>query len=344
MVPGGPRPRNGRAQGGHRRLRPVPQDTPRRRRRAVVVAGLLTVLAAVGLGLGAPTAAADTAPDDVLREAEPTDAVGGELVADGEPVEGVLVQVRRDGAEVGEAISDADGRWAVAVPGAGTYQVELVAETLPEGVELRDPDQNVRDSVRVSPGREQTVRFPFGDAGPVGTTSLADRAANSILNGLKFGLVVALCSIGLSLVFGTTGLVNFAHAELVTFGALGAWFFNSRTVGPTLTLVLAGVLGVAAAAVLGGSMHFLVWRPLERRRIGLVSMMIVSIGLGLLLRHVYGVVFGASPRTYTQFAAQSPWEWGPLVFPPKDLVLIPLAVVVLAGFALALQRTRLGTA
>ena len=47
-----------------------------------------------------------------------------------------------------------------------------------------------------------------------------------------------MAAIGLSLIFGTTGLVNFAHAELVTWGQLTTFFFNSYG--------LAGVLGFLA--------------------------------------------------------------------------------------------------
>ena len=50
--------------------------------------------------------------------------------------------------------------------------------------------------------------------------------------GLKTGLYLAMAAIGLSLIFGTTGLVNFAHAELVTWGML------STSVSPPLSLVV----------------------------------------------------------------------------------------------------------
>lgn len=327
-----------------RRLRAVP-DPAVLRRGLLRLASLLLAASVLGLWLAAPALAEVTGtPDDgALRSGEPAEAVGGTLEADGSPVAGALVQVRRDGAQVGEAVSGPDGRWVVAVPGTGTYEVVLVTGSLPDGVELRDPDDNVRDRVRVSPGREQTVRFAFDDVA-AGTSSRGDRLVNTLWNGLKFGLVVALCSIGLSLVFGTTGLVNFAHAELVTIGALVAWFFNSPSAGPGVSLFIAGALAVVASGAFGAAVRLGVWRPLERRRTGLISMMIVSIGLGLALRHLYGVVFGTSPRTFGQFAAQSPWQWGPLMFPPKDLVVIPLGIAVLAAFALALQRTRLGTA
>lgn len=305
----------------------------------------VSALVAIVLSMLVPSGPlAASADDDADADVgAPTQAIVGELTVEGEPLEGVLLLVRRDGAAIGEDLTDADGRFRIAVPEGGVYEVELDVASLPEGAELRDPDRNVLDNVRVSDGREQRVRFAFDDA-PLPTVSGFDRLANATWNGIKFGAVVALASLGLSLIFGTTGLVNFAHAEAVTFGAIVTWFFNSRTVGPSLPLVVAAVLGLLAAAVAGAGLRSWFWRPLERRGIGLVSLMVVSIGLGLALRHLFGVVYGTSPRTYAEFAAQRPWNWGPLVFPPKDLVLVPLALGVLALVAVALQRTRLGTA
>ncbi|MEX2626372.1 MAG: branched-chain amino acid ABC transporter permease [Ilumatobacteraceae bacterium] len=290
------------------------------------------------------TAHAQDDDSDALSDQTEQGVFGVLEVAD-QPVEGVAVRVARDGGEVGTARSASDGTWRVGLPEAGTYQVELITDTLPADVELRDPDDNLLDRVRVSPGRDQRVRFAFAEENERSSGStVMPRLINTAWNGLKFGLVVALCSIGLSLVFGTTGLVNFAHAELITFGALAAWFFNSPTVGPQVVFLIAAPLAVVVSGGVGAGLHTGLWRSLERRRVGLVSLMIVSIGLGFLARYGFAVVFGNSPRTYDEYAAQSPWSWGALVFPPKDLVIIPLCVLVLLVVALALQRSRLGIA
>ena len=70
------------------------------------------------------------------------------------------------------------------------------------------------------------------------------------VDGLKLGLIIAMCAIGLSLIYGTTGLTNFAHGEMVTFGAMIAfvwhvtwqvsWFGSWMS-----SLVVAGVVSVA---------------------------------------------------------------------------------------------------
>ncbi|MGI9577110.1 MAG: branched-chain amino acid ABC transporter permease [Microthrixaceae bacterium] len=287
-------------------------------------------------------------------------AVFGTLQDAGEPVQGTTIIVRvadADEEAVGEATTAADGSFRIEVPSAGTYSAELVTETLPEGVALADPDRSTLDNVVVFAGRDKRVNFALGDPDAGGTTttssedgessgtggSSAAQFANLIWSGVKLGLVIAMASIGLSLIFGTTGLVNFAHGELVTMGALITWFFNSTSIGPAWPLAAAAVVGVAFTALFGAGVDRALWRPLSRR-VGLVSMMIITIGMGLFLRHVYQVVFEASPRPFAQYGAQSPWSWGVLTFPPKDIWLMGICIVALGATVLALEKTRLGTA
>ena len=83
-----------------------------------------------------------------------------------------------------------------------------------------------------------------------------------IYNGLLFGLILALASLGLSMVFGTTGLTNFAHGELVTFGAIVAFFLNTALGVPFIDHrpVRRSLL---AAWPSDGSRTKALWRPLR---------------------------------------------------------------------------------
>src|SRR5690606_18337758 len=108
-------------------------------------------------------------------------------------------------------------------------------------------------------------------------------------NGLRFGLILGLASLGLSLVFGTIGLVNFSHGELVAFGAIVAWFLN---VEAGIHLGLAAVITVIIAGIFGWAQDRGFWRPLRLRGTGLVPMMIISVGVLLFLRFFYLFIFG----------------------------------------------------
>ena len=275
------------------------------------------------------------------------ESVGGTLIQrlgdEKLPVEGVTIVVSQDGAEIGTGDSGVDGKWEVSVPGAGVYQATLDTSTLPEGVALTDPDKEELSDVKVRDGQSKKVIFPLGE-GVVSNVSLYQRVGALFVAGLKLGAIIALSAVGLSLVFGVTGLVNFAHAEMVTLGAVAAYFFHASTLGPRWPLVVAIIPAVLVGAGFGWLQERSLWRPLRNRHTGLVAMMVVSIGLSFALRNLFLIIFGGEPRAYPDFAGQPPIEILGISMVPKQLLTIAVAVVVLAGVGLFLQKSRSGTA
>jgi branched-chain amino acid transport system permease protein len=315
-----------------------------RARRLVAVIGLAMV--AVALAASTATAQAPpatppsttTPPTTVPVPAGPS--VGGRLVDPVQnPVEGAEFEVRLGDEEVGQATSSADGSWFVEVPEANsTYTVSIDVDTLPEGVGLRDPDRDTLDDVRVRTGFK-VVLFPLGEpaaGGPAAWESILDLTAE----GIRFGLVLAVASLGLSLVFAVTGLTNFAHGELVTFGALAAFFFSASVF--ELPIVIAAVLAVIAGGFFGSANELVLFRPLRRRRSGNISLIVVTIGLGLFLRNLYLLLFEGRPRPFDEYTIQRNVDFGPISLRPKDFWIMAVCIVVLLGVAVILQKTRLG--
>ena len=252
------------------------------------------------------------------------------------------------GEEVAGGASAADGTFSIDLPGGGDYAVEIVVDTLPEGVELVDEDR-AQLPLRLGENQRRNVLFNLaeGEAAAAardrGSAPFFDRAARLFVEGVKFGLIIGMCAIGLSLIYGTTGLVNFAHGEMVTLGAVFAFFFNV-TLG--IQLLIAVPLAMALGGVVGAGMDLGIWRPLRRRGSGLVAMMIISIGLAIVLR--YGILyqFGDRSRPFKDYAVQSEalLEIGPVDLIPKDVVIIVVSTVVLIVVAMALRLTKLGKA
>lgn len=282
--------------------------------------------------------------------AEPAESVQGTLRVGRTPVEGVTVTVEGpEGEPVGEATTDSDGTWTIPLPGPGTYRIALDEESLPEGVELSRPDQAVQERP-VRAGQDRTVLFALTSADDGGAParraregpSFGERFAQASLNGVRFGLIIAMAAIGLSLIFGTTGLVNFAHGEFVTFGAIVAWYFNRS--GPELHLVFAALATIALAAMVGGVLDRAMWRPLRSRNVGLFQLLVVTIGLALLARHVMLLFFGGRSQPYRNFTIQERIELGPFATTPRDLTVMAMSALILVGVATMLQRTRTGKA
>jgi branched-chain amino acid transport system permease protein len=285
------------------------------------------------LGLSAGSASAQ----------EGGEAVRGTLVSAGQPVANVKIDVKQEGgAPVGSAVSNAKGVWRVDVPGGGRYEVSLDTATLPEGVGLINPDQQTLH-IQVFSGNVRTVLFRIapGGASSEKTQSKWDRVPQLAFDGINFGLIIAMAAMGLSLIYGTTGLTNFAHGELVTLGAIGAYYFNV-TIG--LNLIPAAILAVIVAGAFGYGQDRFFWSWLRRRGTGLIAMMIVSIGLALVLRHLFLYFFRGQSRQYADYAIQSGLSLGPVDVTPATLVGMAIEIVILTSVGLALLRTRLGKA
>jgi Branched-chain amino acid ABC-type transport system, permease components len=297
--------------------------------------------------------------------AEEGEALRGTLTHEGSPVAGVSISVYTEDGDLIETVTTgADGTWRVVVPGPGVYRVDLDESTLPPGLVVR----NGRPSLtpEVFRGNERNVIFPLGTgvsggggadpaqtAGPTtpgggeqpapqpSRPGLSSQVVNLAYSGVHFGLIIALAALGLSLVFGTTGLTNFAHGELVTFGAVMAFLLNV-TIG--LPLLLAAFLAIVLGGVFGYAQDRWFWGWLRRRGTGLIAMMIISIGVALMLRFLYLYFIGGETRRYTEYVIQQPYVIGPLTVTPKSLVSDAIALVVLVAVSLALVYTRLGTA
>ncbi|MDP9022077.1 MAG: branched-chain amino acid ABC transporter permease [Actinomycetota bacterium] len=261
--------------------------------------------------------------------------------ADEEPLKGVEVTVSGEDSGFQETVeTDADGEWSVDVPRSGTYVIEINEDTLPEDVGLKNPDNNPT-TITVRDNRRR-VLFPMGESARGGFDFPFRPLAQRLVDGIKFGLIIAITSVGLSLIFGTTGLINFAHGEFVTLGAIVAWFLNVQ--GPQLHLVFAAILATAVGGVFAGGLEAGMFARLRARRVGGFQFLVITIGLSLLMRHVLVLWYGSRQSPYAQYTVQQRIRWGPVAATPRDLAVMALSAAILVGVAMMLQRTRMGKA
>src|SRR5438034_5531102 len=115
--------------------------------------------------------------------------------------------------------------------------------------------------------------------------------AEFVLNGLVLGALYVLMALGLSIIFGMVGVINFAHGALFTLGAYTAYevqgalgFAGARGVAP----VVVGVLGMLIEATLLRRLY------LEDPLQGLL----LTFGLAMVLEHVIRLLWGRSPKQF----------------------------------------------
>ena len=263
-------------------------------------------------------------------------------VATKNPVSGVSIAITTStGSMVGEGVTDSSGTVTISVPSKDSYVVTIDVSTLPDDVTLIDESKTQatieKDSFTTNSKR---VTFFAGSSTATGAP-LVDRLAQRLVDGVRLGLIIAICSVGLSLIFGTTGLTNFAHGEMVTFGGLIAFWFNVLLGVP---LLIAAPLVIALGGVLGLAMNAIIFAKLRKRGIGLISQLVVSVGLSIMLRNMYLYQFGGRTRPLDDFSLQVAKRFGPVSITMRDLTTAIISLIVLVLVALYLQKSRTGKA
>ena len=194
---------------------------PDRRTLHLLFALLLAALTL--LSVASPSGAQEPGGDEREVNVNVVDRKGTAERDDDEPVAGVVIVVTdASDEEVDEVETDEDGKAVITLPGEGQYTATLDLDSLDEDVGL---PREGREAISIDPNRSRILNFTLGDRERA-TSSTFDKVPQLLFNGFSFGLVIAITSVGLSLIYGTTGLVNFSHGEHVTWGAIVAWWIN----------------------------------------------------------------------------------------------------------------------
>ena len=307
------------------------------RERAVVrgVAGLILALLLAPL-LALISSGTAHAVDTLCLPGPDAACIAGTVRTDEGPLKDVTLIVTDESGATQEVTTSETGKWNLQLDKEGTYTVKIDTATLPDDLDVEKSETQVQATF----GATKPALFEIRTANYSAETSKFDELVQSTVNGLRLGLLLALASVGLSLIYGTTGLSNFAHAEQVTLGGiLGYYLINQGG----LALLVGGVLVVAICAFTGWFQDRILWQPLRRRGLGLTQLMIVTIGLSLALQYTYQFFVGArTVRVVQDNPAVS--TFGPVTITHQSIVAMVIAVVVLAAVGYALLRTRIGRA
>lgn len=293
---------------------------------------LLISMLLVGLSLATP-ALADSVGEEYER------GITGNVKLDGEPLSGVKISVEGGGYSA-ETVTGADGKWFIGVPGAegDGYTVTLDQETLPEGIAVTEGGAS--QDITLGRANPLVQNFFIGEGSRV-VVSMFDQIVARLIYGINFGLMLGLAAVGLSLVFGTTGLSNFAHSEMVTFGAVMALMLGSVMQLPMWVAIPGAVL---LSGGLGWALDAGLWKPLRKKGLALVQLMIVSIGLSLTVRYLFQYFIGGGTE---QLPGANPTLvplFGSVALSVTDLISMSISIVVIVGFAWWLLKTKTGKA
>jgi branched-chain amino acid transport system permease protein len=151
-----------------------------------------------------------------------------------------------------------------------------------------------------------------------------------------------LVASGLSLIYGLMGVLNFAHGALITVGAYGMWFSESKlgAIPVVPRFLLASLIGLAVGTLFAVLVELVMIRPLYGRHI---EQVLVTVGLGLCVTALVTAIWGNDPK----FVALPPWTskttsvLGASI-PNDRWIEIIVALAVLFALDLFLRKTRYG--
>jgi len=161
----------------------------------------------------------------------------------------------------------------------------------------------------------------------------------SIGFGLVTAAVLAVASVGFTLQFAVTNVLNLAYGGVMVVSAYAAYVVNQRGV----SVWISALAGIAAGALLSVILNNVIYTPFQRKGTSPIGMVIVSLGMTLIL--VFGTQAIAGPTNVSYTASQ-----GATVTPlglnltVVQLVIIALSIVVMLGVHVLIRYTRLGKA
>jgi branched-chain amino acid transport system permease protein len=157
-----------------------------------------------------------------------------------------------------------------------------------------------------------------------------------LVNSLSVASVTILIGIGITLIFGLAGIVNFAHGEFLMVGGMVTWFLVSTGVNFFVALFGAMiVVGALGFVVERGLFRFTLDRPMNG--------FIMSIGLSVILQHVVIRIFNEVQKTIPDPVEQV-WVIGGVNIIAMRAIVVAITAIVVAVTYFGISRSRYGIA
>tara|TARA_B100001175_G_C19406882_1_gene589090 strand:- start:84 stop:1001 length:918 start_codon:yes stop_codon:yes gene_type:complete len=172
-------------------------------------------------------------------------------------------------------------------------------------------------------------------------------------NGLLLGIIISVASVALSLLYGVTRIVNFAHGEIIALGAIATFFLSSpidyrilfldKFAPLGLNFVISCLLAVLICGLFGGLLELLLFRPLRKGNVGNIAVLVVTIGLSIFIRHLY-LLFATGRVQNFPLELQRRQTYLFFDMTPRNLKVLIIGIFVMVLIGLLLTYTKLGKA
>jgi branched-chain amino acid transport system permease protein len=163
-----------------------------------------------------------------------------------------------------------------------------------------------------------------------------DILIQQLLNGLSIASVITLIAVGVTLIFGLTGIINFAHGEFLMVGSIVTWLAVQAGLGFLPALVLAVLaVGVMGFVLERGLFQFTLTRP--------TNGFIVSLGLIVVLQHIVIFFYDPNQKSIPRPLAGI-WDVAGVRIASVRVMVILVTIAVVAMTFVMVTRSRYGRA
>jgi branched-chain amino acid transport system permease protein len=158
-----------------------------------------------------------------------------------------------------------------------------------------------------------------------------------IFSGIAIGSIYALVAVGFILIYKATDVISFAQGDIMMFGAFVAYTFLTFLHFP---FILSIILTLAVMAVFGILVERVVLRPLVGESV--LSMLMVTVGVGMVIRNVAGMVWGYDTYQFTGGITDVPVRFGELALSSVNLWIIGVTIAMIGGLFYFFNKTKMG--
>ena len=176
-----------------------------------------------------------------------------------------------------------------------------------------------------------------------------------LLSAIILGSLYALMAMGLTLIYSTIRILNFAHGAFFMAGAYIVWWLNTPqsylsrlglgSLGvsglqiPLLVAVIPAVIIIFGAGVLTQRAVIL---PLIKKPNPLITTLVATLALATILESVATVIFGGGRFSYAQELVEGNVRFGGLIVTYVEIIQFAVAIGVLVALYLFLKKSRIG--
>ena len=172
-------------------------------------------------------------------------------------------------------------------------------------------------------------------------------------NGLLLGIIISVASVALSLLYGVTRIVNFAHGEIIALGAIMTLFFSNPIDSKILFLdrfaplgmnfSISIVIAILICGIFGALLEIFLFRPLRKSEVGNIAVLVVTIGLSIFFRHLY-LLFATGRVQNFPLELERRQTYLFFDMTPRNFQVLIAGLIVMIFIGLFLSYTKIGKA